>query len=285
MRVLVLGAKGMLGQELVKIFSDNVVTAWDKDDLDITNREEVFQKIREQAPDVILNAAAYNAVDKAEEEEGVAFAVNAEAVNFLAQAASEIGSLLVHYSTDYVFDGAREAGYQESAEPSPQSAYARSKAQGEKYLQEIGGRFYLIRLSRLFGKPGAGEGSKKSFVDSILKLATPTQGSGEAKKELEVVDEELSSPTYAPDLGKLTKGLIDRKLPYGIYHGANSGACTWYEFANEALKTKNISCTLKPVKADRFPRKALRPKYSVLLNTKLPPTRDWKEALREYLTS
>lgn len=285
MQVLILGSRGMLGQELVKAFADYKVTTWDRGDLDITNREEVFRRLRELKPDIVLNAAAYNAVDLAEEEEGIAFAVNAEAVNFLAQASSEIGSLLVHYSTDYVFDGTKKEGYTENDPVNPQSAYARSKAQGEKYLQETGGRFYLIRLSRLFGKPGAGEGSKKSFVDMILKLATPTQGSGEAKKELEVVDEELSSPTYAPDLAELTKNLIDRQFPYGIYHGANSSACTWYEFAKEVLKIRGVRSTIKPVKAEKFPRPAKRPKYSILINTKLPPARSWQDVLKEYLMS
>lgn len=276
MTVLVLGSKGMLGQELVKAFSDYEVIAWDREDLDITDKIQVFQKITDLRPDIILNSAAYNAVDKAEEEKDLAFAVNAEAVKYLALAAKEVGAIFVHFSTDYVFEGAKKEGYEENDATNPQSIYAQSKAKGEEYLREIGGRYYLIRLSRLFGKPGIGGGSKKSFVDIILNLA-------ENKSELEVVDEELSSPTYAPDLATITKELIEQKHPFGIYHGANSGACTWYEFANEALKLKNISCKMIPVPASRFQRSAVRPRYSALLNTKFTPSRDWKEALKEYL--
>lgn len=276
MKVLILGSHGMLGQELVKVFSNNKVIAWDREDLDITDKTQVFQKITELRPDIILNSAAYNAVDKAEEDKDLAFAVNAEAVKYLVQVSNEIGAIFVHLSTDYVFEGVKREGHEEGDAINPQSVYAQSKAKGEEYLREIGGKYYLIRLSRLFGKPGIGDGSKKSFVDMILNLA-------KEKAELEIIDEELSSPTYAPDLAKITKELIDQKYPFGIYHGANSGICTWYELAGEALKLKNISCKMIPVLASRFPRLAVRPKYSVLLNTKLTPSRSWQEALNEYL--
>ena len=276
MKVLVLGAKGMLGQELVKAFSDNEVVAWDREDLDITDREEIIQKIGNLKPFVILNTAAYNAVDKAEEEKDSAFAVNAEAVKHLALVSKEIGAIFVHFSTDYVFEGIEKNGYKEGDAINPQSVYARSKAKGEEYLRETGGKYYLIRLSRLFGKSGIGDGSKKSFVDMILNLA-------KEKDALEIIDEELSSPTYAPDLAKLTKEIIANKMPYGIYHGANNESCTWYGFAKEILKLKNISCKLIPVPASRITRPAIRPKYSILLNTKLSPARSWREALKEYL--
>ena len=276
MKVLVLGAKGTLGQELVKAFSGIEVVAWDREDLDITDKAQVFQKIAELRPDIILNSAAYNAVDKAEEDKDSAFAVNAEAVKHLALVSKEIGAIFVHFSTDYVFEGIEKNGYKEGDAINPQSVYAMSKAKGEEYLREAGGKYHLIRLSRLFGKPGIGDGSKKSFVDMILNLA-------KEKEALEIIDEELSSPTYAPDLAKLTKEIIANKMPYGIYHGANSESCTWYGFAKEALKVKNISCKLIPVTASQFPRPAARPKYSILLNTKLSPARSWRESLKEYL--
>lgn len=276
MKVLILGSHGMLGQELAKTFSNHIVIAWDRKDLDITDKTQVFQKIAVLRPDIILNAAAYNAVDKAEEDKDSAFAVNAEAVKHLAFVSKEIGATFVHFSTDYVFEGIEKNGHKEGDAINPQSVYAKSKAKGEEYLREIGEKYYLIRLSRLFGKPGIGDGSKKSFVEAILNLAAE-------KKELEVVNEELSSPTYAPDLAKITKEIVANKIPYGIYHGTNGGSCTWYEFADEALKLKNISCKLIPVPAGRFPRPAQRPKYSILLNTKLSPARSWQEALEEYL--
>src|SRR3989338_3046220 len=266
----------MLGQELAKTFSDHNAFAWDQEDLDITDKTQVFQKIAEVKPFFILNTAAYNAVDKAEEKKDLAYAVNAEAVKHLALVSKEIGATFVHFSTDYVFEGIEKNGYKEGDAINPRSVYAKSKAKGEEYLREIGGKYYLIRLSRLFGKPGIGDGSKKSFVDMILNLA-------KEKEALEIIDEELSSPTYAPDLAKLTKKIVANKMPYGIYHGANGGSCTWYEFAKEALKLKNISCKLIPVPASQFPRSAARPKYSILLNTKLSPARSWRKALKEYL--
>ena len=276
MKVLVLGARGMLGQELVKVFYDKEVIAWDRDDLNIADRGEVFRKIEGVKPDVILNAAAYNAVDLAEEEKEAAFLINAEAVKNLSEMSKKIGSILVHYGTDYAFDGEKESGYTEDDLTDPQSSYGRSKVQGEKYLQEMGGKFYLMRLSRLFGRAGNGENAKKSFVDIILKLALE-------RPELEAVDEEVSSPTYAPDLARRTREIVENKMPYGIYHGANSESCTWYGFAKETLKLKNISCKLIPVPASRFIRPAIRPKYSILLNTKISPARSWREALKEYL--
>src|SRR3990170_5671104 len=276
MKVLVLGARGVLGQELVKAFSSNEVVAWDREDLDITDKTQVFQKIAELRPDIILNSAAYNAVDLAEENKDLAFAVNAEAVKHLALVSKEIGATFVHFSTDYVFEGIEKNGYKEGDAINPQSVYAMSKAKGEEYLRETGRKYYLIRLSRLFGKSGIGDGSKKSFVDMIMNLA-------KEKEALEIIDEELSSPTYAPDLAKLTKEIVANKMPRGIYHGANGGFCTWYEFAKEALKLKNISCKLISVPAGQFPRPAQRPKYSILLNTKLSPARIGQEALKEYL--
>src|SRR3989304_8974336 len=168
MKVLVLGAKGMLGQELVKAFSGNGMVAWDREDLDITDKTQVFQKIAELRPNIILNSVAYNAVDLAEENKDLAFAVNAEAVKHLALVSKEIGATFVHFSTDYVFEGIEKNGYKEGDAINPQSVYARSKAKGEEYLRETGGKYYLIRLSRLFGKSGIGGGSKKSFVDMIM---------------------------------------------------------------------------------------------------------------------
>lgn len=276
MKILILGANGMLGQELIKVFKGDNVVAWDREDLDITNWDLVNKKIKELGPEIVINAAAYNAVDKAEEEKEIAFAINADAVKYIAQTAMEIGAIFIHFGTDYIFAGVDKNGYAEDAIPNPQSVYAQSKELGERYLQENCDKYYLIRLSKLFGKIGLGTNVKKSFVDVILKVASE-------KKEIEVVDEEYSSPTYAPDLAQFTKNLILNKASFGIYHGANSGAGTWFELAKTALNLRKISCTLIPVASTRFPRPALRPQYSVLLNTKMPQQRPWQDALKEYL--
>ena len=280
-KVLIIGAKGNLGQELVKIFGvdeEYQVIGWDREEIDITDEKQVDEKIAELAPQIIINAAAYNAVDKCEEptEFEIAKKINGEAVGFLAETAKKIGAVIVHYSSDNVFDGEEKDGYAENSRPNPVNRYAESKYLGERRLLENTDRFYLIRLSRLFGRPGASELSKESFIDLVLRL-------GREKDELEVVDEEASCFTYAPDLAAATKSLIESKMPFCIYHITNSDAYTWYEAAKKIFEIAGVNTKLIPVSSEKFPRPAKRPKYSILLNTKLPPMRSFEKALREYL--
>ncbi len=281
--VLILGSKGMLGQELIREFAGHGYRAvgYDKDELDITSTPALVEKLDELKPSLIINAAALNAVDKIEEfpeTYELARLLNADVVGTLARLCQERNSTLVHYSSDYVFAGTQLQGYREDDETSPISKYGETKALGERFLQEEGNKFYVIRLSKLFGQPASSEGAKSSFVDSMLSLAT-TMG----KVHIDAVDAELSSPTYAPDAARLTRELYEEAKPYGVYHGANSGACTWYEFAQKIFALKGLSLTVHPVSADTFPRPAKRPAYSILLSTKLPPQRSWEEALAEYL--
>ena len=305
LKILILGANGMLGQELTKLFKkDNgyKVLAWDQADLDITKETAVYRKIKVVMPQIIINAAAYNAVDKCEEnkkELTLAKKINGLAPGYLAKTAKKIGAILIHYSTDYIFDGnpdipeptgcthscsscglhkdfVPQIGFVEDANPNPISNYGQSKLIGEKELAKNIKKYYLIRTSKLFGKPAQVDGAKKSFFDLMLEL-------GEKNKEIRAVDEEISCFTYAPDLAKKTKEIIESKKPFGIYHIVNSGPCTWYEATLELYRQAKIKATVTPVASTEFPRPAKRPAYSVLLNTKLNPLRDWKEALREYL--
>ena len=286
MLILILGAQGMLGQVLVNEFSHAKyeVVGWDRADLDITDREKVLEKIGILKPKIIINAAAYNNIDKAETEDGdLVFKINSDAIGYLVEASSQVGALFAHYSTDYVFRGDQKDGYAEDATPDPQSVYAKSKFEGENRLLSLRAarsnlKFYLIRTSRLFGSAGMGEGVKKSFVDVMLKL-------GSEKDSLGLVDEEVSSPTYVVDLARVTRELIESGAPVGIYHCTNSGACSWYEWAQEIFKLADLPVKLNSISADKFPRPAKRPKFSKLLNTKLPPLRSWQEALAEYLTA
>lgn len=279
MKILVIGAKGMLGQELVQVMSEeSEVTAWDREEIDITKAEEARYKIYDLRPEVIINAAAYNNVDKAESEPAVADEVNGYAVGTLAKICKGLDINLVHYSTEYVFDGEKKEGYLESDSPNPLSAYGRSKLLGEEELQKNTSKFYLLRLSRLFGKPALVEGAKKSFVETMLELS-------EKQKEIEVVDEEASSPTYAKDLAIRTRYILQEALPHGIYHCTNEGSCTWYGFAKAIFEMAGKNVKLKAVSSNKYTRPAIRPKYAVLLNTKLPPMRTWQEALREYLAA
>lgn len=279
-KILIVGAKGMLGQDLIETFkrSGDEVTAWDIEYIDITNREQVFAKVSEINPDILINSAAYNAVDKAEEEDGAkaAMAVNAKGPENLAEACKKCKAVLVTYSTDYVFRGDNQGGYQENDTPDPVSKYGLSKYEGEKNVQAIGGKYYIIRTSKLFGKPGVGENVKKSFVDTMIELS-------EKLPELKVVDEEMSCFTYTPDLAQATKNLLDNNTEPGIYHIINEGPCTWYECAKTIFEILGKDVKLIPVPASTFPRPAKRPDFSVLLNTKLPKLRSYKEALKEFL--
>lgn len=276
-RMIIIGSSGMLGQELAKVFQNYQLRLYDLNDLDITNEQEVIKKITDEKPDLVINAAAYNDVDGAEKNRALANKVNGLAVGYLARAINSIGGLLVHYSTDYVFPGDKKAGYYENDVPNPISIYGHSKLEGEKKLSKLCNKYYLIRLSRLFGKSGISPLAKKSFVEQMLELS-------KNKKELNVINEELSCLTYAPDLAKQTKLIIDENKPFGIYHVTNTGSGTWYEFAKEIFNINKIKIKLNPVNGDFFSRIAKRPKYSILINTKLLPLRKWQSALREHLT-
>jgi dTDP-4-dehydrorhamnose reductase len=282
-KVLILGAKGMLGQELVREFniSGNEVIGWDKEELDITDYEATQKKIAELNPSILINAVAYNLVDKIEEDPNIfelAKNINGEAVGNLARVCKENNITFVHYSSDYVFRGDNCAGYKEEDKVNPVNKYGEIKAIGENQVLNIGGKFYIIRLSKLFGKPAVSTGAKKSFVDIMIWLAT--EG---GKIHLDLVDEEFGCITYAPDLAKLTRSIVEDNKSFGIYHGSNSGVCSWNEWAKEIFKLKDIRIDITPVSGDKFPRPAKRPMYSELLNTKLPQQRSWQEALKEYL--
>ncbi|MFW5888568.1 MAG: dTDP-4-dehydrorhamnose reductase, partial [Patescibacteria group bacterium] len=281
-KVIVLGAGGNLGNRIYKSFNEEdgyKVLGWDKEDVDITDKELIIGKIKEVKPDIIINTAAYNDVDKCEDDEREfekAKMINGRAVGFLAEAALEINALMIHFSTDYVFAGDKQEGYKETDEPAPINRYGRSKRMGEEELiTESGGglKWYLIRTSKLFGPvSGTGE-AKRSFFDKILELS-------EEKKELSIVrGEEVSCFTYTPDLAEKVKEIVEIKNPYGIYHITNSGAADWYGGAEELfrLKQKN-DIVLTPVSSADFDRPAKRPKYSILINTKLEPLRSWQEA-------
>ncbi len=248
---------------------------WDFENIDITKKEEM-RKIIDLKPDLIINCAAYNAVDKAETDKEAAMKINAEAVGYLAETARELNTTIVHYSTDFVFEGTNPDGYKEDDAPNPQSVYAESKCLGEKLLQEKADKFYVIRLCALFGRPGGSDLSKKNFIDKRLEDA-------KAGKEIMMVDDEFASPTYAPDLAERTLYIVNNNLPFGIYHGTNFGFCSWYNFTKKIFEIAKIDARVVPVSGDKLNRPAKRPKTARLLNTKLPQARNYEEAAREYI--
>jgi len=273
MKILILGYKGMLGHELVEEFrNDHELVLWDREQIDISKKEDVIKKVSALHPDAVINAAAYTAVDEAESNKDLAYKVNGCALGFLATACEKINALLVHFSTDYVFDGENHNGYKENHSYNPINMYGKSKALGEKMILDISPKYYIIRTSWLFGKYG------KNFVETMLRLA------GE-NKDIKVVNDQFGSPTYAKDLASEVRKLVESQdqYHYGIYHITNYGTCSWYDFAVKIFELSNLNLKVKPVKSEEFPTPARRPTYSMLINTKLPPMRKWEEALGDYL--
>lgn len=284
MKMLITGASGTLGQDLIKEFEahGHDVIATDRATLDITNVDSITAALEEHAPDVLINAAAYNFVDKVEDPEiyPIAEAVNVLGPRNLARTAAERSIPFVHYSTDYVFAGTKPEGYTETDTPDPISAYGRTKAMGEQAVQDAGGQWYVLRLSKIFGTPGLTDQSKPSFVHLMLKLAAE-------KPELKIVDEEVGCPSYTKDIAQATRQMLERKDPSGIYHVVNEGGgVTWYQFAKEIFEIANVTTPFAPVSADAFaPRPAARPAFAQLNNTKLPPLRTRVEALEAFLST
>ena len=275
MKILILGAKGSLGQTFIDLYHDQEVSAWDREELDITDEAAVMRKITELAPALIINCAAYNAVDQAEEQRGLADQINGYAVGFVGQAAAAVDATMVHFSTNYVFDGKNAAGYNEDDLPEPQSAYAKSKLLGEMELAQAAEKFYLIRTAWLYGRDSLT--GKPSFVDTMLKL-------GQGDREIRSIMDEFGNPTYVKDLAHAARALVEEVKPFGTYHLVNSGSASWYDWAREIFEISQTQALLAPIKREEYPRKAVRPQYGILNNTKFIELRPWTEALREYLS-
>jgi dTDP-4-dehydrorhamnose reductase len=258
-KTILLGAGGMLGHALVQVFPDAM--AFSHRDLDITDEDLVRKTFMKEQPAVVINAAAYTDVDGCEENREHAFAINGTAAGFIAGACNECGAALIHYSTDYVFDGKKQE-YRENDPTGPVNVYGESKLAGEAGIAKNMDNFRIIRTSWLYGPHG------KNFVDTILSLS-------EKLPEVPVVTDQIGKPTYTADLAQKTREIIS--LNPGIYHITNDGVCSWYEFAR-AFIPNAVPCS-----SAQFPRKARRPAYSVLTNTKTAPLRHWRSALAEYL--
>lgn len=305
-KILIIGAKSLLGQELVRVFksdSDYKVIGWEQKDLNITQEKEVHKKIGVIKPEIILNAVSYTALDECEREKReyeLAKKINGLAPGYLAAAAKKNKSTFVHYSDDYVFNGQPDIpeptgcthvcatcalhegfqpqiGFDEEARPEPISKYGETKLMGEEAVKKnLKKNYYIIRFGKLFGQVDGLEETERDFLKTALE-------NGQKGKEQKIVDEEISNFTYALDLARKTKEIIDAKKPAGIYHITNSGSATEYEVVTEAYKQAGIKTKIIPVTREDCPVAASRPFYSVLLNTKLNPLRSWQEALKDYL--
>lgn len=274
--ILLTGGNGQLGTELRHLLDEKGVkyVSTDAKEMDITDAQATMDYITNLKPTVIYHCAAYTAVDKAEDEgKELDEKINVDGTRNVALAAKEVGARLVYISTDYVFDGKLKDGeYAVDAPINPLNEYGRTKALGEKVVQEIMDDYYIIRTSWVFGKYG------HNFVFTMQKLA-------ETRDELTIVNDQFGRPTWTRTLAEFMYFVIDQKAPFGIYHLSNDNACSWYEFAKEILKDTNVK--VSPVTSEQFPQKATRPQYSVMDLSKAKalgfhiPT--WQEALQGML--
>lgn len=272
--ILVLGASGMLGNDLVKTLGlRHEVIGKDFNDFDITNKEITREKILDINPQIVVNSAGFTNVDGCETEVEKAFLVNADGAKNVALACEEGKIKLVYISTDYVFDGKKGESYLEDDTPTPLNIYGKSKLKGEQYIKEITEDFLIVRTEWLYGKKG------KNFVSTILNLAG-------VEKELKVVDDQIGSPTYTKDLAYAIGVLLEHNLK-GVYHVTNRGICSWYQFALKILELGHIEGTkVTPVSSDIYNRPAKRPAFSALNCSKFEKEtgltlRPWEDALRE----
>lgn len=270
--ILVVGANGMLGKDLMALLG-NRATGVDIGEIDITSLESVLKVIGQIKPKVVINCAAYTDVDGCETNVTTAVAVNGEGVAHLAIACREVGALLVQISTDYIFDGSKGSPYLEDEQPHPLSIYGESKLAGEMNAAFCPD-YLIVRTQWLYGIHG------KNFVETMLKL-------GNEKTELTVVNDQIGSPTWTVDLAKAIIALVDSGKR-GIYHAANSGYCSWNDFAKAIFDESAMNITVKPMTTQELNRPAPRPLYSTLDCSKLTAAtgfqpQPWHDALKQYL--
>ncbi len=279
MRILLLGAGGQLATDLLATLTSDKIFPFAHEELDITDAALVRSRVGNLRPDAVINTAAFHRVDNCEDEPEQAFRVNAVGIYHLARVAAEVGAVLVHISTDYVFDGAKRAPYVEIDAPNPQSVYALSKRAGELIVQRYCQRYFLVRTCGLYGRSNR-HGKRTNFVETMLRLAEDGQ-------PIRVVTDQVLTPTSSADLARALNPLIHTDR-FGLYHLTNTGQCSWYEFAQEVFRLSGLSPDLQPTTSEALARKARRPAYSVLDNTNYraagyPDLRPWQEALADYL--
>ena len=276
MKILVTGARGMLGTDLCEILSrEHQITGVDVEDADVGLASEMKELIRRASPQIVIHCAAYTDVDGSESRRGEVFRVNAEGTRNVASACRETGSVLMYLSTDYVFDGKSKRPYSEIDAPGPLNVYGASKLEGERSVQGLVSAHFIVRTSWLFGLHG------RNFVDTIIRL-------GQDRETIEVVNDQVGCPTFTRDLCLALSAMV-RSNEYGIYHVCNAGSCSWFDFAREVLQLWGRSTArVIPTDSTRFRRAAARPAFSVLDTSLFQRTfgfslRDWRAALADYV--
>lgn len=275
MKVLVTGANGQLGYDVIKLLDSECIEflGTDRESVDITNEEQVTRVICDYNPDVVIHCAAYTAVDKAEDEKELCYAINVLGTRYIAEVCRDINAKMVYISTDYVFDGEGDNPFEVTDKPNPINYYGKTKYEGELEVQKFLDKYFVVRISWVFGSNG------NNFVKTMLRL-------GQERDEISVVADQIGSPTYTRDIAKLLVEMV-KTDKYGVYHATNEGYCSWYEFACEIFKQAGMEIKVNPIKTEDYPTIAKRPmnsrlsKKSLLLNmfSTLPT---YEKALRNF---
>ncbi len=283
MKIFLIGVDGQLGTDISEHFMKmgaEVHGLIGLKEIDICDYGKSYKLVRQSDPDIVINTAAFHNVDLCEDEIMQALKVNIVGVKNIASICGKMDIPLMQFSTDYVFDGKKKTPYIEEDCPGPSSIYAISRLGGERVVQYMLEKYYLIRLAGLYGHAGCAGKDNVNFVETMLELA-------DVKRQVKVVDDQVLTPTSAIDVAEKLFELIGTGR-YGLYHMTNTGSCSWFEFACEIFRLKGIDIEVLPVSSGEFGAKAIRPRYSVLDNVNLKKAglsdmRDWKEALREYI--
>ncbi len=279
MRIALIGADGQLGSELLKVLKVFNLFPLYYPEFDVTDKKKMKQKLESIKPDMIINTSAFNDVDASEERVKEAFEVNAFAVRDLSYISVELGAVLLHFSSDYVFDGLKKGPYHEADKPNPVNVYGVSKLAGEYFLQNIMEEYYIIRTSSLYGEAGC-KGKGYNFVDLMVQKA-------EKDEDARIVDDQYMTPTWAFELAERIKDLLDERK-YGLYHMSSEGKCTWFQFADKIFSLLGKRPHVTPVDTKSYGARAERPLYSVLENKALKELgirafSNWEEALKKYM--
>ncbi len=274
--ILVTGVNGQLGYDVVKVLKERNIECLgiDRNELDITDKEGVNEYIVKLKPEAVIHCAAYTAVDKAEDECELCRKVNVDGTENIAKACKEIDANMIYISTDYVFSGIGDKEFEIDGDINPHSVYGKTKYEGELKVKEILDKYFIVRISWVFGING------NNFVKTMLKL-------GKEKESLNVVCDQIGSPTYTADLAPILCDMVVSEK-YGVYHATNEGFCSWAEFAQEIMKQSGLTCTINPIPTSEYPTKAERPLNSRMSKNKLVENgfcvlKHWKDALERYL--
>lgn len=275
MKVLVTGANGQLGYDVVEELQKQNIECCGatRQDFDIVDFEATEKFITNYMPDAVVHCAAYTDVDKAEDEQGVCYLVNASATENIAEICKKINAKMLYISTDYVFDGTKDGFYEVDDKPNPINFYGKTKLLGEQAVERILDKYFIVRISWVFGEHG------NNFVKTMLRL-------GKERKEINVVADQYGSPTYTADLAPLLIEMIQTEK-YGVYHATNEGVCTWAEFAEEIFKITGMDIKVNHITTSEYPTRAKRPLNSRLSKTKLKDNiftllPNWKQTLKYF---